>query len=102
MTMPAALRTARIAKLASVRHCSRIETAIAENESRAPVIHSTTGTRRGGVTSAFFGERCAPLFRVRLVFGPRLVEGRKLHARRIDGDDFREPVERNVEAPRVV
>src|SRR5262249_4320756 len=51
---------ARIARMPSVRESSRIDTAMAENESSAPVIHSTTGTSWAGVTESLERRACSP------------------------------------------
>jgi hypothetical protein len=49
-TKPRPERTARISMTLSVSASARMDTAIAENESNAPVIHRTTRTRCLGAT----------------------------------------------------
>ena len=81
---------------------SRIDTAMTENESSAPTIQRTTrasllvvtgwfGCLREGEARAWSSRPCGlPSLRIRLVFGPRLVEGRQLQTGGVDRDDFRE------------
>src|SRR5215470_13376362 len=92
---PRPARTARISMTLSVPARKRIDTAIAENDSSAPVIHRTTRTIFPWVT-----RDCS--LRVRLIFRPRLVEGGKLVAGRVGRDDLGETIERHLQAPRIV
>src|SRR5580692_1021185 len=85
---PQPLRIARISMMRSDPDSARIDTAMAENDSSAPVIHRTTPTRSGRRT----------LLGVRLAFRAGGVEGGKLVRGRIDRHDAWEPVERHLEA----
>src|SRR5258705_9427529 len=129
MTTPIALRSARISRMPSTCDNSRIETAIAEKDSRVPVIHSTTGISWAGVTRGRRGAegrgtkgvarmersgmrdrdpglRFAPSglrsLGIRLVFRPRLVEGGEPETGGLDREDFGEPIERYIEAAGIV
>src|SRR3979411_1419930 len=77
ITSPQPLRIARISMMRSVGDSARIDTAMAENDSRPPTIHRTTPTRSVRLT----------LFGVRLAFRAGGVEGGKLVRGRIDRDD---------------
>src|SRR6266849_2583369 len=91
-------RTARISMTLSVPASSRTDTAIAENDSNAPVIQRTTRTSCGSATR----DRSGPSLRVRLVLRPRLVEGRELAAGGVGRDDLRKSIKRHLQAARVV
>src|SRR5262245_57572339 len=106
---PRPARKARISITPSVAARLRTETAIAENDSSAPVIQRTTRTMFLGATRQAVGRqrlgwiRAAPdLLRVGLVFRSRLFERRKLRAGCIDGDDLGKAIERHLQAARVV
>src|SRR5216684_62487 len=109
---PAALRSARISNTLNVRASARIDTAMTENDSSTPLIHSMTRPMWALVTARFLSARIAvaeamfvalecQLFRVRLVFGPRLLERGKLLAGGVGRDDAREFLERHVVTARV-
>src|SRR5579859_2235461 len=85
---PQPLRIARISMMRSDPDSARIDTAMAENDSSAPVIHRTTPTTSGRRT----------LLGVRLAFRAGGLEGRKLAGGCIDRDDFGEAIERHLEA----
>src|SRR5215475_13690165 len=85
---PAPLRIASISMMRSVPASARIDTAMAENDNSAPVIHRTTRTR---------SRRCT-LFGVRLAFRARRLEGGQEVCGRIDRDDGGEPLDRDLEA----
>src|SRR5207237_9984702 len=87
ITKPKPERTARISMTLSVAANSRIDTAIAENESNAPVIHRTTRMRWLEVTlepslerSIARGSDRRASLRVGLILRPRPFEGRKPQA----------------------
>src|SRR3569623_1232380 len=104
-------RIARISKIERPpRESSRIDTAISEKDRSVPVIQRTTRTMLLTLvfTAPAFQERAragrvsrAASLGVRLVFRPCLVEGGKVQASLLDGDDLREGVERHLEASRV-
>ncbi len=95
MTSASTLRIARISKMLSPCVANpRIDTAMTENESRAPTIQRTTRASLFLSTSNSLCGRAAEMrrwssrrragasLRVRLIFRPRLVEGGKLERRR--------------------
>src|SRR5262252_1634734 len=85
---PPPLRMASISSMCSFADSIRIDTAIAENDSSAPVIHKTTRTR----------SRCCTLLGVRLKVRARGVERGKLGCRSIDRGDAGKALERHLEA----
>src|SRR3984893_3593317 len=85
---PQPLRIANISMMRRVPDNARTDTAMAENDSRAPVIHRTTRTR----------SRWRTLLGVRLAFRTGGVEGGKLVQGGVDRHDVGEPVERHLEA----
>src|SRR5882762_3326567 len=88
---PPPLRIASISMMRSVPESARIDTAMAENDNSAPVIHRTTRTR----------SRRSTLFGIRLKVRARGVERGKLGGCRVDGDDAGKAIKRHVEAPGV-
>src|SRR5262249_11384444 len=94
MMRPRPARNARISSTPSVAARLRTETAIAENDSSAPVIQRTTrtmflgATRQSSGRSAWdrSGRLLTWLLRVGLAFRSRFFERRKLRAGCIDGD----------------
>src|SRR3569832_1661352 len=104
-------RIARISKIdRPPRESSRIDTAINEKDRSVPVIQRTTRTML--LTLVFTAPAIQERARagrvsrdaslgVRLDFRPCLVEGGKLQASLLDGDDLREGVERHLEASRI-
>src|SRR6516165_12609347 len=110
---PKPARSARISITPSVAARARTETAIAENDSNAPLIQSTTRTmfcgrcffprrRRSGLDQGRRALTCITSFGVGLVLRPGLLEGSEFRARRIDRDDFGKSIEWHLQAPRVV
>ena len=108
---PTPQRIDRISNMLSCSPSSRIDSAMTENESSAPVIQRTTRPSCGwprlialvrGEGPALVAGRRLPSLGVGLVFRPRLVEGRQLQAGRVGRDDLRKLVERHLEPPRVV
>ena len=55
---PAALRIARISNTLNVRASARIDTAMTENDSSTPLIHSTTRPMWALVTARFLSANC--------------------------------------------
>src|SRR6185295_15040218 len=108
---PTPERMARISSTVRLVASARIATAISENDSSAPVIHRMTRMRLVVATAGGLGEveftgrdslgRRRMSLRVRLIFRPRSVEGGKLEAGGVDGDDLGELVQRHLEAARV-
>src|SRR5258707_12375660 len=86
---PPPLRIASISMMRSVPASARIDTAMAENDNSAPVIHRTTRMR----------SRPPALFGIRLKVRARGVERGKLGGCRVDGDDARKAIKRHLEAP---
>src|SRR5215213_6899067 len=100
---PPRLRTINSSNRLSTPPSWRTEIAISENDSSVPIIHRMAAGRlelRGTTDFGGSGSPSAPastgvttqvslLFGVRLVFRPRLVEGRELEAGRIDRRDLR-------------
>src|SRR5215475_124335 len=85
---PAPLRIASISMMRSVPASARIDTAMAENDNSAPVIHRTTRTRSR-----------PPLVGIRLKVRARGVERGKPGGGRVCGDDAGKAIKRHVEAP---
>src|SRR5262249_38548401 len=105
---PKPARNARISITPSVAARLRTETAIAENDSSAPVIQRTTRTMFLGATRQSLERQrlgwirglLTWLLRVGLVFRSRLFERRKFRAGCIDGDELGKAIERHLQAPR--
>src|SRR2546429_6526159 len=109
ITKPKPERSARISMTLSVAANSRMDTAIAENESNAPVIHRTTRMRWLEVTlepslerSIARGSDRRASLRVGLILRPRPFEGRKPQAGRIDSDELGKLIQRHFQTPCVV
>ena len=112
-------RTIRISNRLSTPPSWRTEIAISENDSSVPTIQATAagtfelsrpwllgfaqGARLDGSDghARFLLVILGALFGVRLVFRPRLVEGGKLQAGRVDGGDLRILRHVDLEAARV-
>src|SRR5215470_5906285 len=88
---PPPLRMARISMIRNVPESARIDTAMAENDNSAPVIHRTTRTR----------SRCRTLFGVRLKVRARGVERGEPGGCCVYGDNAGKSIKRHVEAPGV-
>src|SRR5262245_27183742 len=88
---PPALRMASISMTFSEPDSARTDTAMAENDRSAPVIHSTA--RRRSDRRALLG--------IRLALGARGVEGGQHGGGGVGRGDGRKAVERHFEAPRV-
>src|SRR5262249_36968526 len=88
---PPPLRIASISMMRSVPANARIDTAMAENDNSAPVIHRTTRTR----------SRRRTLFGVRLKVGAGCDERGELRGCPVDRTNAGKAIERNVEAPGV-
>src|SRR5215475_8929009 len=88
---PPPLRIASISMMRSVPANARIDTAMAENDNSAPVIHRTTRTR---------SRRCT-LFGVRLKVGAGCRERGELRGCRVDRNNAGKAIKRDVEAPGV-
>src|SRR5262249_14350119 len=111
---PRPARSARISMTPSVAARTRTETAIAENASNAQLIQRTTrtmfldatrGSFRGVGAQEWIGGgplTCITSCGVGLVLRPRLLEGGKFRACRIDRNDFGKSIERHLQTARVV
>src|SRR5262249_45145349 len=107
MTMrPTPARSARISITLTVPASTRTESAIAENDSSAPVIQRTTrkrfclATRR--VRARLLRKGGGRSLRVRLVLRPRPLEGGELSAGCIDRDDVGKALQRHLQPSRIV
>src|SRR5262249_58272233 len=86
---PPPLRIASISMMRSVPANARIDTAMAENDNSAPVIHRTTRTR----------SRRRTLFGVRLKVGAGCDERGELRGCPVDRNKAGQAIERDGEAP---
>src|SRR3984957_9886252 len=88
---PPKLRIARISMMCRRTESTRTDTAMAENDTRAPTIHRTARAR---------SRRCT-LFGVRLAFRAGSFEGGVPGCGVVGGDDVGEALQRHLEAARV-